>query len=400
MRTLFTVTALILVAAPASAQTLSNPVGCDSCIGGWFYFDQNRDAPGDQDWSCASSSYDGHRGTDFSMIGGNDAIGGGQTIIAAADGTVVSALDGNFDRCTSCPAAGADPQCGLGFGGGYANHVVINHGSYRVVYAHMRNGSVRVAPGDTVRCGDVLGEIASSGCSSGAHLHFETRPLGEPSRNALDPYAGGCSPTSPSLWTTQGEHRAMPARECGVAPPTCPSGTFSIWTCNPAETARRRCIDGDDMTEACPYGCTAMAVGTDDVCAAPPDMDGDGATADVDCADDDAGRFPGNPETCGDTLDQDCDGEDLPCPGTDAGTPRVDGGMGLVDGGRVDGGRVDAGRDDAAPRGDAGGPTSDAGDTGGALMGTCTCRASLPRPVPWPAVLLGVVACVRRWTRR
>lgn len=43
------------------------------------------------------------------------------------------------------------------------------------------------------------------------------------------------------------------------------------------------------------------------------DMDGDGFLAPQDCDDFDAGVFPGAPELCGDGLDQDCSGADLPC---------------------------------------------------------------------------------------
>jgi murein DD-endopeptidase MepM/ murein hydrolase activator NlpD len=203
-----------ITARTASAQTLRRPVPCDGCISNYFYFD---DSPTEtvEDWSCARSSYDGHRGTDFSLRGGLAEIDTGHDVVAAADGVVDSAQDGYFDRCTMCGGTG----CGLDFGGGFGNHVVITHGAHKVVYAHLRSGSVRVAPGDRVACGEVLGQIGSSGCSRGAHLHFETRPAGGASRTAFDPYAGDCSPTSPSLWTEQGAHRALPgsacARSCG-----------------------------------------------------------------------------------------------------------------------------------------------------------------------------------------
>lgn len=206
------VVASIALSGPSSvrAQTFRRPVACTSCIGNWYYFDENPTAGMTGDWNCLTSTYDGHRGSDFSLIGGNAAIANGNDVVAAADGTVVSAMDGFYDQCTACSGT----NCGSSFGFGYGNHVVINHGNYRVVYAHMRNGSIRVAAGDTVICGQPIGQIGSSGCTTGAHLHFETRPLGGASTAAFDPFAGGCSPTRPSLWVNQGPHRGMPGAGC------------------------------------------------------------------------------------------------------------------------------------------------------------------------------------------
>ena len=369
----------VLVVDPASAQTFRRPVACDSCIANWYYFDQDSGG-GIEDWNCASSTYDGHRGSDFSLAGGNGAIDTGYDAVAAADGTVISTMDGFYDHCTSCPGAG-DSRCGTGFGSGFGNHVRISYGSGQVIYAHLRMGSVRVGPGDTVRCGQVIGQIGSSGCSTGAHLHFEMRP----GATAADPFSGPCSPTSPSRWTSQGPHRGMPAPSCDgmPPPPTCPSGWYDIWTCE--GSSRRRCIDGEQMVEDCaPGSCESRPVGTNDVC----DADGDGyATDESDCDDRNRDVHPGGREVCGNGLDDDCSGGDMACPTMpDAATPPpmedaavapgLDAAMAPADDAALPPG-VDGGpRTDAARAMDAG--ASSGRDTGppppGRISGSCGCR--------------------------
>lgn len=382
--------AIAMLALPplAHAQLFRRPVACDSCIAGWYYFDENAGA-GVQDWNCLGSSYDGHRGSDFSLAGGNGAIANGYDVVAGAAGTVVSTQDGHYDHCTMC----GGPMCGTDYGYGFGNHVVVDHGSTRVVYAHMRAGSIRVAPGDTVTCGQVLGQIGSSGCTTGAHLHFETRPAGGSSSTAFDPFLGPCSPTTPSRWVSQGAHRAMPAPTCdgGVVPPTCPSGTYPIWTCIDGATRRRRCVAGVDTIEDCPWGCISMPVGTDDVCGLPPDADGDGSRADVDCNDGDSSIHPGALDVCDDAVDQDCSGADATCPGSDAG-PAVTTDAAVAPG------------EDAALRPDAAladGSLSDASSTradagssrGDALTGGCGCRVGRRSDTDaWWALSLAVLA--------
>jgi len=57
-------------------------------------------------------------------------------------------------------------------GGGYGNRVVIDHGNgFRTLYAHL--SSVQVQVGQRVNRGDVLGQMGSTGRSTGVHLHFE-----------------------------------------------------------------------------------------------------------------------------------------------------------------------------------------------------------------------------------
>lgn len=65
------------------------------------------------------------------------------------------------------------------YSGGYGNHVVIDHGySYETLYAHMSD--ITVEAGDRVERGDLIGELGSTGRSSGPHLHYEVHRNGRP----------------------------------------------------------------------------------------------------------------------------------------------------------------------------------------------------------------------------
>lgn len=90
----------------------------------------------------------------------------GATVVAAASGTVVatnSSCPHNWGKYYSC-----------GCGGGYGNYVWINHGNGKeTVYAHLT--SVAVSTGQRVSAGQYLGTVGSTGHSTGAHLHYETR---------------------------------------------------------------------------------------------------------------------------------------------------------------------------------------------------------------------------------
>jgi len=69
-----------------------------------------------------------------------------------------------------------------GWSGGYGRMVEIDHGNgLSTRYGHLSEINVKV--GDTVKIGQVIGEVGSTGRSTGPHLHYETRIDGE----AVDP---------------------------------------------------------------------------------------------------------------------------------------------------------------------------------------------------------------------
>jgi murein DD-endopeptidase MepM/ murein hydrolase activator NlpD len=66
-----------------------------------------------------------------------------------------------------------------GWSGGYGQMIVVQHPSgYQTVYAHLSN--IIVPDGVAVEAGQPLGQVGSSGRSTGPHLHFELRNGGVP----------------------------------------------------------------------------------------------------------------------------------------------------------------------------------------------------------------------------
>lgn len=60
---------------------------------------------------------------------------------------------------------------------GYGYHVIIDHGNgYQTLYGHM--SVLSVVPGQRVARGATLGQMGSTGRSTGTHLHFEIRTSG------------------------------------------------------------------------------------------------------------------------------------------------------------------------------------------------------------------------------
>jgi len=76
-----------------------------------------------------------------------------------------------------------------GWAGGYGNLIVIEHEyGYRTYYGHLSEMAVK--KGDTVKRGDRIGRVGSTGRATGPHLHFEVRKNGTTRRPVLIGHAG------------------------------------------------------------------------------------------------------------------------------------------------------------------------------------------------------------------
>lgn len=224
--------AVLLAGGPAAAMPYRFGLSQAQCgwAGGCYvtaYFDLNRNSGALRDWACGTHTYDNHTGTDYG-IGGFTGMDQGRDVFAAAAGTVIGAHDGEFDRCTS----GA---CGT------ANYVWIKHADGQVsLYYHLKKNSVAVSVGQQVTCGQKLGQVGSSGYSTGPHFHFQVNTRQGDSNSFDDPYAGtNATCGGPySWWVSQGGYKGLPGFACPVPPqPDLVVTAVTLSPANPLEGA-------------------------------------------------------------------------------------------------------------------------------------------------------------------
>ncbi len=211
----------LLTAPPAQATKFRKPFNGGASLG--HGFDNNFGAGGCTDYACAGKCYDTHSGSDFPMVTGTE-------VVAGANGTVSAVVQG----CSNTGYRGN--PCGSYCG----NHVKLAHpdGS-TTIYCHMKNGSIVVGQGQGVSCGQKLGLSASSGSSTGPHLHFGWRPGG----SYLDPYSGGCS-SGGGAWVSQGPYNGAPGTGCETQ---C--------QCSPGQQQSQGCGNCGTQTRTCNGSC-------------------------------------------------------------------------------------------------------------------------------------------------
>lgn len=82
----------------------------------------------------------------------------------------------------SARSAGAGTVAKAGWNGGYGRMVEVDHGGgFTTRYAHLSR--ITVQEGQHVEAGEIVGEVGTTGRSTGPHLHYEVRRNGD----ALDP---------------------------------------------------------------------------------------------------------------------------------------------------------------------------------------------------------------------
>jgi len=95
--------------------------------------------------------------------------GYGEEVLAVADATVTSVIDGIADNVPANRTSGTLTSDTMG-----GNLVVLDLGRGRhAFYSHLQAGSIRVRQGDRVTSGQPLALLGNSGNSNAPHLHFQ-----------------------------------------------------------------------------------------------------------------------------------------------------------------------------------------------------------------------------------
>lgn len=186
---------LLTSAAPVAADVAFLNLPLDCVLGETCVIEDYPDVDpteGTSDYRCGLKSRDKHIGTDFALLS-FEQMQAGVNVLAAADGRVAAVRTSMPDQVYVDGMDLGGQDCG--------NAVRVDHGNgYQSIYCHLKRGTIYVARGDTVRVGEVLGQVGLSGRTNYPHLHL-TITQGE---NVIDPFAAdksnACGVSDDSLW--------------------------------------------------------------------------------------------------------------------------------------------------------------------------------------------------------
>ncbi len=166
--------------------TLRLPVACTPGKDCWVLNYPDAGPDGDDnalDPACGARTYEGHKGTDIA-IADRAAMDRGVDVLAAHDGTIMRARDGEDDHFPitkeQLDKIKADKkECG--------NAVLIDHGDgWQTMYCHMRRGSIAVKPQQKIRAGEKIGLVGASGMTQFPHIHIGVIHKAD----VIDPFTG------------------------------------------------------------------------------------------------------------------------------------------------------------------------------------------------------------------
>jgi murein DD-endopeptidase MepM/ murein hydrolase activator NlpD len=122
----------------------------------------------------------------------------GEDVIAVADGTVVTAIDGIPENTPG----EVNPEMLTG------NAIIVQHTpSLYSLYAHLKTGSVRVKVGTKVKRGQTLGLCGNSGNSTEPHLHFQLQDAARFDKSwGVEPVFAGVSITRDGQTTAASDY--------------------------------------------------------------------------------------------------------------------------------------------------------------------------------------------------
>ena len=136
-------------------------------------------------WPCSNyTSAGAHNATDYAPKNRSMKY----NVTSASDGTVMY-----VNNTVTC-SYNNDKTCPYGYGS-YVKIKTQNPATgknYSIIYGHLKADSITLKTGDTVKAGDVIGEMSNSGYAystsggDGTHLHFEVKDLDKGIK--VDPY--------------------------------------------------------------------------------------------------------------------------------------------------------------------------------------------------------------------
>jgi len=175
------------------------PLDCNLGQDCWVlnYVDLDAEDGAAVDFSCGARSVDGNNGTDFT-VKNRKIMEDGVDVLAAADGEILRRRDGQSDTPKTpdelAEITATNRDCG--------NGVVIDHGGgVQSVYCHLKQGSIAVQAGQTIKAGQKIAQLGASGLAEIPQLHFGIVWEGA----VMDPFSGlhtgsDCGAVKQSLW--------------------------------------------------------------------------------------------------------------------------------------------------------------------------------------------------------